>query len=168
MHTAFWCPLILAAAFSWTRGLLRLRLPRLLALATCVRGMARASAVRLARVCLRTRRARHRCVAVKHLGTKRATQEEELPCAAAHGAGLAPEKEECRVARAHSVALGSRSLRWGVKRGRFSSAFAFMNIVHEHTHTLHLCAGDKIPELPNPAKFLEHLPAVRTRDLQPP
>ena len=106
MHTAFWCPLILAAAFSWTANLLRLRLPRLLAFATCVRGMARASAVRLARVCLRTRRARHRCVAVKHLGTKRATQAKELPCAAAHGAGLAPEEEECGVGAAHSVALG--------------------------------------------------------------
>ena len=107
MHTAFWCPLILAAAFSWTRGLLRLRLPRLLALATCVRGMARASAVRLARVCLRTRRARHRCVAVKHLGTKRATQAKGLPCAAAHGAGLAPEEEECGVGAARTLlALG--------------------------------------------------------------
>jgi hypothetical protein len=107
MHTAFWSALsdILAAAFSLTASLLWLRLPRLLVVATCVRGMARASG-RLARVCLRTRRARHRCVAVKHLGTKRATQAKELPCAAAHGAGLAPEEEECGVGAAHSVALG--------------------------------------------------------------
>ena len=52
MHTAFWCPLILAAAFSLTPSLLWLRLPRLLVVATCVRGTAPASG-RRARVCLR-------------------------------------------------------------------------------------------------------------------
>ena len=141
MHTAFWSAIsdILAAAFCLTPSLLWLRLPRLLVLATCVRGMARASG-RLARVCLRTRRARHRRVAVKHLGTKRATQAKELPCAAAHGAGLAPEKEECRVGAGRTLWLLGRRRRGGeLKKGAFSRCLFFMGI--EHTHTLHLSEG---------------------------
>jgi hypothetical protein len=50
-----------------------------------------------------------------------------------------------RRCRAHSVALGSRSLRWGVKKGGvFRLPLLFVEIVHEHTRTrCTLVQGDK-------------------------
>jgi len=68
--------------------------------------------------------------------------------------------------------LGSRSLRWGVKRPL--SAFhksKGSEIVDEHTHTVHLSEGDTtflpIETFLNWASILS-IYAVRTRDLQPP